>query len=893
MNQLNYRKKFALLGSISFMAIGVLIVSLFLGLNQVVENSRRQLQGLDLIKPISKMIQHIQLHRGMSAGLLSGNSGIFNKRANREAKVFKSIKKIELDLPAYLITSNHWIKIKNNWNNIIAKGLNWSVGKSFAEHTYLINQLQLFKVFIADEYAITFTPEIDTFYLLDTSINKLPEAMEQLGQIRAFGINILSKKQASEYQRFKMMGLIAKLETALLQLDINLDKTAHFNQIISPQLIIASSDISISAQQVIQLVQFDILGNQFHSSPAKFFLQVTAVIDKNYKEMYQVLLPTTKLLITTRLQHAENTLYLSISISLILMVMVIYFVVGMYFSLKGNVQDLTHSLQLFANGDLQERINLDTQDELNNIGNSFNELAEKITYLLANAENSKKKIQQILDGLLTMAGILLPDGTLDFANSTPLKRAGLKQQDVLGKKLWNCPWFSYSSITQEQIRSDCELAAQGEDVNREVEFALINHKIWVDFSVHPVLDDQGKVKFLVAEARDATRRRQAEEHSKRAQKMDALGKLVGGIAHDYNNMLGVILGYAELLEMKCTEHPGTENYISEIIRAGERGRIMTRKMLAFSKSESSNPDICNINKALFEIQDMLSKSLTASIILDYDLFDKVWPVWLDANEFEDAILNMCINSKYAMPEGGTLTIQTRNIYLAREEAKPLCLTANDYVKLSIIDTGYGMDEETKTHIFDPFFTTKGDAGNGLGLSQVFGFIERTGGAIEVNTQINAGTQFCLYFPRYHTDHHVRKTFDNITASQLTGEENILVVDDEPALRELANQILTHFGYRVLTASSGKSALNILAAQPIDLMLSDVIMPNMDGYQLARKVSEQYPSVKIQLASGFSDNRHSGSDQQLKENMLNKPYSSKELLTSIRLLLDGYLLPQAT
>ncbi|MCK5668191.1 MAG: response regulator, partial [Gammaproteobacteria bacterium] len=469
----------------------------------------------------------------------------------------------------------------------------------------------------------------------------------------------------------------------------------------------------------------------------------------------------------------------------------------------------------------------------------------------------------------------------------------LTQDDVLGKKLWDCPWFSFDAITQEQIRSDCQLAAEGEFLEREVEFSLTDQTIWVDFSVHPVFDEHGDVRFLVAEARDATRRRLAEEHSKRSQKMDALGKLVGGIAHDYNNMLGVILGYAELLEMKHGDLAGTENYISEIIRAGERGRTLTRKMLAFSKSESSNPSTCNINQTLVDLKDMLAKSLTASITLHYELNEKNWPLWLDTNELEDAILNICINAKDVMPEGGSLTIQTENTYLARDEAKLLGLTANDYLKLSITDTGYGMDEETKSHIFDPFFTTKGDLGNGLGLSQVFGFVERSGGTINVYTQLNSGTQFSLYFPRYSSEDYVSEPFDKKSAPQLTGDEFILVVDDEPALRELANQILTHFGYRVLTTSNGETALNILATTSIDLVLSDVIMPNMDGYQLARQVSEKYPSVKIQLASGFSDNRHLDSELHLKDNILNKPYSSKELLSNIRLLLDGYLLPKVS
>ena len=891
MNQFSYRKKFALLGLISLMAISVLIYSLFLVLNQVVENSKHQLQGLERIAPISKMIQQVQKHRGLSAGYLGGNDDMLNKRARRESDVYSKIKKFEKSLPAHLSSSNIWIKIKNNWNNLVISGFKDSVVDNFAKHSYLLNQLQFFKVLIADEYGLTFNSKINVFYLIDTSINKLPDALEELDQIRAFGTNLLAKKHASDYQKVEMMALISRLEAAIKQLQINLKKTARFNKHISHQLAVASDDISQSARNVINLVETDILNKQFSTSADKFFMQSSTAIDKSYTDLYSILLPATEILITARLKKARNTLYISIAISMMLMIMVIYFGLGIYFSMTGGVQSLTRSLQLFADGELDQRIHLNTEDELNQIGNGFNQLAEKITYLLANAENNQMKLQQVLDGLLTMAGILSPDGTLDFANSTPLKLSGLTQDDVLGKKLWDCPWFSFDSATQEKIRSDCQSAAEGDALEREVEFSLINKTIWVDFSVHPVFDEQGEVRFLVAEARDATRRRLAEEHSKRSQKMDALGKLVGGIAHDYNNMLGVILGYAELLEMKYGDLAGADNYISEIIRAGERGRTLTRKMLAFSKSESSNPDACNINKALVDLKDMLAKSLTAAITLHYELNEKAWPLWLDSNELEDAILNMCINAKYAMPEGGELTIQTENIYLAKDEAKLLGLIANDYLKLSITDTGCGMDEETKPHIFDPFFTTKGELGNGLGLSQVFGFVERSGGAINVYTQLNSGTQFSLYFPRYSSEDYVSEPFDKKSAPQLTGNEFILVVDDEPALRELANQILTHFGYRVLTACNGETALNILATTPIDLVLSDVIMPNMDGYQLARQVSELYPSVKIQLASGFSDKSHAGSDHKLKNNMLNKPYSSKQLLTSIRLLLDGYLLPK--
>ncbi len=891
MNQFRYKQKFAFLGIISLIAIGILIYSLFLGLNQVVSNSQQQLQGLRLITPLSKTIQSIQQHRGLSAGFLGGNQAMSSLRAKKELEVFSNLDNSESYAPLLLSDNSSWLSIKRTWNKIINKGLSLSIAKNFTQHTQLIEQLEFLKIMLADEYSLTFTTEMDTFYLLDTSIHKLPKAMEQLAQIRDFGTSILAKKNASEYQRIELIVLIAKLEISLRELTINLNKTANLNNIVRPQLHTAAADITDSAHQIITLVQSDLLGDIFYTAPDLFFNQVTKAIDSSYAQLYTTLLPTTKNLTNRRLQHAKNILYISISISLILLLIVLYFVIGIYYSMKGSVQTLTRSLHAFADGNLEQRIHLQTQDELNHIGNSFNQLAEKTTSLLANLENSQKKTQQVLDGLLTMVSIALPDGTLDFASSRSLEQAGLSKEDVLGKKIWDCPWFSYNESTQQLIKQDCLLAAKGEYLDREIQFSLADSQVWVDFSVHPVFGSDGKVNFLVAEARDATRRRLAEEHSKRSQKMDALGKLVGGIAHDYNNMLGVILGYAELLEMK---YEGTEDesedYITEIIRAGERGRVLTRKMLTFSKSESSNPTTCDTNQVLLDLKDMLSKSLTASIKLNYDLYDHAWPIFLDVHELEDAILNMSINAKYAMPKGGSLTITTQNTYISRDEAKLLGLAANDYLKLCITDTGCGMDEDTKSHIFDPFFTTKGDAGNGLGLSQVFAFTERSSGVINIYTQLGEGSQFSLYFPRYNETQKTNVSFDNHSAPQLTGDDRILVVDDEPALRELAKQILTHFGYQVITACSGEAALKILASQNIDLMLSDIIMPNMDGYQLSRLVAEQYPTVKIQLASGFSDNRHTDSDLHLRQNMLHKPYSSKELLTSIRLLLDGYLLP---
>ena len=505
-------------------------------------------------------------------------------------------------------------------------------------------------------------------------------------------------------------------------------------------------------------------------------------------------------------------------------------------------------------------------------------------------QDNKKQLQQVIDGMLTMIITLEPNGDITFINE---KANDIVVTDVLGKKLWACPWFSNSEQEQNIIKDDCRQVAKGATIRRELEITVENGKLWIDFSLHPVVDEQGNIISLVAEGHDASKRKFAEEHVIRSQKMDALSQIVGGIAHDYNNMLGVITGYSGLLKRKYAGIEGAEKFLDEIINATNRGKMLTKKMLNFSRPESNHAESSDINQALNNFADILAKSLTSVIQLEYELADENWLAWVDLGELEDAVLNLAINAKHAMPEGGALTISTQNIHLAEKEAKYLNLSPNDYIKLSITDTGTGIDKTLREKIFEPFFSTKGEMGNGLGLSQVFGFMERCGGTINVYSQIGQGAQFNLYFPRYlANDMHNQPPQQSAIKPELSGNETILVVDDEPALRELARQILLDASYKVVTASDGKEALGVLANKHIDLVLSDVIMPNMDGYQLAQQLTEHYPKVKIQLTSGFSGGRHIHlKDSYLKDNLLNKPYDSDELLRHVRFLLDGFIPPK--
>ncbi len=518
----------------------------------------------------------------------------------------------------------------------------------------------------------------------------------------------------------------------------------------------------------------------------------------------------------------------------------------------------------------------------------FNDITEQ--YQLRKKETSiHQRLKDLFNALQTMVAIFDVDGTVTFVNNTPLNIAGIEANKMLGEKIWDTALFNYSPKMQALVRSDISRARGGESTLRNIQIWTSTNLLWVELNIHPVFDANGQVIQLVAEGRDISKRLEQEEQLSRAQRMDALGKLTGGIAHDYNNILGVVLGYSYLLKNKLKGQTMLASYAEQIHNVGERGAKLTKKLLAFSRKETTQAVELNINTVLHEQQDVLQKTLTLRIKLIFDLADELWPVWLDRSELEDVIFNISINAMHAMADiksNAQLTISTQNQSLSAIEAQTLGLEAKDYVQIVITDNGCGMDKKTKEKIFDPFFSTKGDRGTGLGLSQVFGFVNRAHGTIKVYSEPGSGSQFALYFPRYTGNAIASNTEFIVDDHALTGNETILIVDDEPALRELATELLSQQGYSIICAANGKQALERLAHKQVDLMLSDVIMPEMDGYQLAAIVQEKFPTTKIQLISGFTDEHHKMMDTQpLHQNLLQKPYDAKTLFKKIRSLLD--------
>jgi len=401
----------------------------------------------------------------------------------------------------------------------------------------------------------------------------------------------------------------------------------------------------------------------------------------------------------------------------------------------------------------------------------------------------------------------------------------------------------------------------------------------------------GEIERYVGVCHDISEEKEQEEVIRRTQKMDALGKLTGGIAHDFNNALGIIIGYSALLMSKCELDKKSIGYVKEIRNAGERSKNLTSKLLSFASSEEVMQKQENVNELLAQQQNMLEKTLTAKIELTLALCETPWFVWIDSSAFEDAILNISINAMHAMPNGGSYTISTSNESLSIRDAMKCDLEPGEYVMISLKDTGVGMTSAVIEKIFDPFFSTKGNDGTGLGMSQVFGFAKQAGGAVEVESTPGKGALLKLYLPRYIAEQGDGYDGDDDGNelgydAKLKGSETVLIVDDEESLLRLSEELLSSCGYKVLTALNGDDALGILNSESIDLLITDIIMPKMDGNQLVAKALEKFPNLKVQMLSGYSDqvNNHLV-DNNLHIRRIQKPYSNENFLLAVRELLD--------
>jgi PAS domain S-box-containing protein len=398
-------------------------------------------------------------------------------------------------------------------------------------------------------------------------------------------------------------------------------------------------------------------------------------------------------------------------------------------------------------------------------------------------------------------------------------------------------------------------------------------------------------------AEDVTERRALEQQLRQSQKMEAVGRLAGGIAHDFNNLLMVISGYSEFLLERLGPAPTLRAPAQEIARAAERASSLTRQLLAFSRKQMLAPKVLDLNSVVTENLRMLTRMIGEDIDLVMIPGAGLGAVKADPGQIEQVIMNLAVNARDAMPGGGKLTLETANVRLDENYARLHApLQPGDYTMLAISDTGAGMDAETQSHLFEPFFTTKGQKGTGLGLSTVYGIIKQSGGYIWVYSEPGKGTTFKIYLPRVaEIAEAIAAVAAPVEAAKSErGPEIILLVEDETNLRYLARQYLEKQGYQVLEASDGAMAVQISVAYQghIHLLLTDVIMPGMNGHELAQRITAMRPDVKVLYMSGYTENviGHNGMlDKGVR--LLQKPFNLRDLKERVREVIDSTATPE--
>jgi two-component system, cell cycle sensor histidine kinase and response regulator CckA len=483
--------------------------------------------------------------------------------------------------------------------------------------------------------------------------------------------------------------------------------------------------------------------------------------------------------------------------------------------------------------------------------------------------------------------------------------------DANGKRLYNSPSYyrvlgyseeelkQVSSLDQihpddTQLVSDVIAETRRSGVGRRIEFRMRHkdgHWVHLESTASVVPDASGQVDRLIVVNREISERRRLEEQLRQAQKMDAIGRLSGGVAHDFNNLLGVIIGYGEILEERIETANPLRASVDQILKAGRRAASLTRQLLAFSRQQVLEPKVLRLNAVVADMEKMLRRMIGEDVDLTIGLEPNLGRIRADQGQIEQVVMNLAVNARDAMPNGGKLVIETVNFEIDRAFAARYAypVLPGAYILLSVADSGTGMDAATQQRIFEPFFTTKEKGkGTGLGLSTVYGVVKQSNGYIDVYSTLGKGTTFNIYLPRNDSKEEA-DAHDSNPVTATGGTETILLVEDEETLRALTKNLLELNGYKVLEAAHGAAALEVSDSTrgEIDLLLTDVVMPGINGRMLADQLKAKRPEIKTMFISGYTGQRV-GEETNLAPGsiFLQKPFSRDQLARKVREALEA-------
>ena len=523
------------------------------------------------------------------------------------------------------------------------------------------------------------------------------------------------------------------------------------------------------------------------------------------------------------------------------------------------------------------------------------ELEASVEARTAELAVSEKRFRAMFDEMVSLVGLLDRDGRVRAANRASLEMIGMHEDALRGLHFWDTPWWSHSPAVQAQIRDAIMRAAAGAFVRLQTHHVDRDGKRHdIDFSLTPVRDAQGEVIELIPEGRDVTalheeraRAERLSEQLRQGQKLESIGRLAGGIAHDFNNLLTVIKINTE--ELRSAHEPGSNHSVSveEIGEAADAAAQITRQLLTFSRSQPAALQPTTMSDALAPSQRLLGRLLRADIALRFDIGPELW-VRADPTQLQQVVMNLALNAQDAMPGGGRLSIAIDQVTLDETACAEIAgAQPGRHARLTCTDTGTGMDAATRARVFEPFYTTKPEGkGTGLGLAVVYGVVYQSGGAIEVTSRPGDGTTFTLYFPRVDPP-HATATEQAPQRTPIAATRTIVLVEDQEAVRHALSRHLKRCGYHLHVFSTpGELRARASALDPRpDLLLSDVVLPEMNGVELARAVVPLWPGVRVLFMSGYTADVSVTAMQSVTEDtLISKPFRPAELVERIERVL---------
>jgi PAS domain S-box-containing protein len=482
-----------------------------------------------------------------------------------------------------------------------------------------------------------------------------------------------------------------------------------------------------------------------------------------------------------------------------------------------------------------------------------------------------------------------PDNPVIYASAGFERMTGYRAEEVLGR---NCRFLQGEGTDAETARTLGAAIRAGRGCTVEIlNYRKDGTPFWNALSVNPVHDERGELLHFVGVQQDLTERKALENQLRQSQKMEAIGHLAGGVAHDFNNLLTIICGCADILLAMPAGDGNDRELVVAIREAGDRAAALTRQLLGFSRKAILEPRVLDLNTLVTATGKMLKRLLGEDIVLKVELEPRLRRVKVDPGQLDQVLLNLAVNARDAMPTGGRLTIETANVVITPEQAATHAdCRPGPHVMLAVTDTGCGMTSDVMRRIFEPFFTTKApDRGTGLGLSMVFGIVRQSEGCIHVDSEPGRGTSFRIHLPA--VDAPMTARHPALSPAQLDGTETILLIEDEAGVRVLARRILQWHGYTVLAAADGAEALKLADAHrgPLDLLLTDVVMPDLSGPRIAAQLQERFPRLKVLFMSGYTDDavvRHGLSQTAIA--LIQKPYTPLGLAQKVRQVLGPAL-----